>query len=617
VTDADAIPPRNDGWGRKVHDVAILVVAGSCTSALYFVLHTSWLLTGGGGFAGVSRDFIWMSPLGYLAVYVIFAFPIMVASPFLSRGRVLYAASLLLATLFVFDLLLPVTEIARPAAAVLGLGLGTVVARRVTAAPERALAVLRRAAISIVLVLGVSAVGLATAQWLGHRRGASQVGKAAADAPNVLFIIWDTVRASELSAYGYDKPTTPFLAQLAGQGAFFNAAIATAPWTLPSHASIFTGHYPQRLSTDLKVKFDGREATIAETFRKAGYSTVGVAANTFYTSWESGLNRGFTDYRDYRRNLQQVLRASLFGQSRFVTDLIEANSSTELKKAFSPPLLLTLPKPARVDMMRGHEVTDYFLGWERQRNQGRPFFAFLNYIDGHRPFDPPADLRQQFVVSKKRNPQELYDAEIAFLDRELQRLLGELEKRGQLKNTLVILTADHGEHFGERNLQGHGNSVYAPVVHVPLVMRFDNHITPGTTVTTPVSLRDLGATMLDLAGINATFPGVSLARYWTAASDSGSAAVALLGRVQMKDPSIPAAENGEVGIFADKWHLVRYGLRPIEELFAYRDDHAELTNVLGTDSAKGVADSLRTILKAAFMDDRPGRNKAKAAAATQ
>ncbi len=605
------------GWGPKVRAFATLIVAATLMSAAAFGLRAAWLLTGGGGFAGVSRDFVWMSPLGYLALYVLLAIPVALVALLVSTQRMLYLATLLFAAFFVFDALLPFTEIARPAAAVLAIGLGTVLARWIGANPERGLRTFRRMSATCAVLIAIGAAAMAGAQWLGHRRGARQTGAAAAGAPNVLLIIWDTVRASELSAYGYDRPTTPFLTPLAGTGALFDAAIATAPWTLPSLASMFTGRYPQRLSTDLRARLDGREPTVAEIFRKAGYSTVGIAANTFYTSWESGLNRGFTDYRDYRRDLQQAMRASLFGQSRFVTDLFEARTSAELKKAFSPPMLLTLPKPARVDMMRGTEVTDRFLRWERQRPQSRPYFAFLNYIDGHRPFDPPADLRDRFVTSRKRNPKELYDAEIAHLDRELQRLISELDKRGQLGNTLVILTADHGEHFGERNLQGHGNSVYAPAVHVPLVMRFDGRIVPGTRVFPAVSLRDLGATMLELAGIRSAFPGSSLTRYWTTASDSGSAAIALLGRVQSKDPSIPSVENAEVGVFSDRWHLVRYGLRPMEELFEYRSDPLEAHDVQGSAAASVATDSLRQLLKAAFLEDRPGRRQAQSASASR
>jgi len=125
--------------------------------------------------------------------------------------------------------------------------------------------------------------------------------------PNVLLIVLDTVRAKSLGLYGYGRPTTPRLERLARYGTVFKSAFSTAPWTLASHATMFTGRYPHELSTGFLSPLDTTYLTLAELFTSEGYQTAGFAANTFYASQEFGLSRGFTHYEDYRVSGRQVL----------------------------------------------------------------------------------------------------------------------------------------------------------------------------------------------------------------------------------------------------------------------------------------------------------------------
>lgn len=581
--------------------IVALAIGLAMLSTLAFCVRVVYLLTLGGGFAGLSRDVFWMSPLSYLVLYGLVSVPLVVAGWWLRPDRAFRIAVFVLVAAGFFDLMIPFSALASLAVFLLALGVGAVAARRITPPMARTLLM---AGIPIAGVLVIASSVMVWRTWSTSRsdRGPAT---AAAGAPNVLLIIWDTVRAQQLSLYGYNRETTPGLTAVASQGATFDAAVATAPWTLASHATMFTGRYPQYLDVGVYEKFSRPYPTLAEIFRGAGYRTVGVSANLFFASWESGLERGFADWYDYRRDTRQLLRSSMFGQTRLFGYLITSRSWGELMRRLKLPALFFMPRPTRLDERDARDITSTFLRWRDQKRDTKPWFAFLNYIDAHRPYRPPPGKRTKFA--KQPTLVDVYDGEINFIDEQVTRLLADLEKRGDLKNTLVIITSDHGEHFGERGLQEHSNSVYSQTVHVPLVLRFDGHIPAGVRVSPAVSLRDLGATMLQYAGVTPRqpFPGVSLARYWTDAPDSGSVPVAQLGVVSSKDLAVPDSERMEVAVLDDAWHLVRYGPRPLEELFAYRTDPTERTSVLGADAARGVPERLRETLRKALAEDRP------------
>ena len=118
----------------------------------------------------------------------------------------------------------------------------------------------------------------------------------------------DTVRAGNLSLYGYLRPTTPRLEQFAKTGVRFDRAIAAAPWTLPSHAAMFTGRFPHEISADFRAPLDSARLTLAEAMRARGYMTAGFVANTYYCNAENGLGRGFAHYEDYPISASEFAR---------------------------------------------------------------------------------------------------------------------------------------------------------------------------------------------------------------------------------------------------------------------------------------------------------------------
>lgn len=271
--------------------------------------------------------------------------------------------------------------------------------------------------------------------------------------PNVVLIVLDTLRADRLGCYGYPLATTPNLDRLAAQATRYAAAYTTAPWTLPSHASLFTGLYPLEHGAERALDRDGlpRELpltdsafTIAEALREAGYETAGFVANNGYLDPHFNLQQGFDLWNVARR-------------------------------------------------YSGRLNQDVFAWLERPR--GRPFFLFLNYMDMHRPYNsrprpgflprPVGQDSQQIIeelypavlTGQGADPARLqqlvdqYDTAVANLDEQLGRLFARLDELGLRGRTLLVVTSDHGEYLGEHDLLAHSKDVYEEALRVPLIVQ--------------------------------------------------------------------------------------------------------------------------------------------------
>ena len=307
----------------------------------------------------------------------------------------------------------------------------------------------------------------------------------------------DTVGADHLGLYGYARPTSPTLDELAHKGIRFENARATSSWTLPSHASMFTGRWPHELSAGWLTPLDGAKMTLAEYLSARGYATAGFVANYTYCAFDSGLARGFRVYRDFIFPRLTALHAAalvdrlvdgLRPVERFLQDQFDVN-------LFSPAIenLLWLFKD---DRKASTDVNTELLDWLSSRPQPeRPFFAFVNYFDAHVPYrirpaaihrfseQPPdhaeSNLIQDWIALSDRGPssrqiavaRDAYDNCVADLDEQIGQLWDDLEDRGVLEKTWVIIVADHGESFGEQpGIFRHGTSLYRAQVHVPLLI---------------------------------------------------------------------------------------------------------------------------------------------------
>ena len=380
--------------------------------------------------------------------------------------------------------------------------------------------------VSFSLAAFVGLVGVLFSVNAGREKlGERWMPRASPGAPNVLLIVLDTVRAESLSLYGYNRPTSPHLAEFARRGVRFDHARTAAAWTLPAHASMFTGRWPYELSARPDRPLDATYPTLAEFLRDHGYATAGFAANTYFCSLWYGLGRGFLHYEDVALTSLEIFRSSLMG--RYLARKVSPYNRSRPTAYFERKDAVTINR----------EVVD----WLSSRPKDRPFFAFLNYYDAHDPYLTPnraprhfgltptwsqdfATLRDWLKVDKRTLPartielaRDCYDDCIAYLDDQLGRLFSELDSNGLLDNTVVIITADHGELLGEHGDFGHGQSLYRQVVNVPLVIVAPRRAPTGGFVATQVSLRNLPATVVDLLGLaqDSPFPGHSLARHWS------------------------------------------------------------------------------------------------------
>jgi len=343
----------------------------------------------------------------------------------------------------------------------------------------------------------------------------------ATERPNVLFIVLDTTRADRLGVYGHDRPTTPFLDQWSKGALVFEDCQSVAGTTVPAHASMFTGLLPStHLNDNLHPTLAEKHTTLAELLKKDGYQSFLFSANPFISA-ESGFGQGFELVQhpwsdEYRAKAVAIIRSKID----------PADKSSELPRKF---------RRGRVGEWAikacGEVAQDALVAWLDKRDKERPYFAFINYMEAHRPLLPPRSYRNKMMSAKQvaqsyridvswdrmweyvfglaeyspRSREVIsltYDAAVAELDEHLRLLLTTLKDRGDLKNTVIVITADHGEHLGEHHFLDHQYSLYQPLLKVPMILWYPKSVQPGRN-TDPVSNIDVFPTILELVGIDA------------------------------------------------------------------------------------------------------------------
>lgn len=536
-------------------------------------------------FTWTSRDILWMSPVANILLLMGPAIVTALLVALWPHGRVWRVSVALLAALAAVSALLAIRGLHTMAVLLLGLGVA-VQLTRAEWTPRRLLS----GTMAAIAGIGVAAL----LSVIGRDRAPTDV-TASPGAPNVLVLILDTVRAASTSLHGYARPTTPNIDQLAAQGAMFELAIAPSSWTLPSHAAMFTGLHASRLSATWRRPLDDTQPVVAEIFREHGYATGAFVGNPFYTHHESGLGRGFDVLRDFRRSKGQLFWSTPLTQTAFVNDIVWGRSLASLGNALRS-FDLEVPSEPKSDRRRAGEIIDEFLRWRDGTGQ-RPFFAFLNLYDAHDPYEPPQHVRTRFSASPGK--QDLYDAGIAYMDDEIARLVSELERRGIMDETLIVITSDHGEQWGEHGLHNHGNSLYLPAVHVPLVMRLPPRIAAGTRVRQAASLTDLAATLLDAAGVTgATIPGQSLLRSCCGTKEPYDQLV--VTETEQLDPSArsisPAHRGPLASLVWDSLQYVRNGDSSYD-LFDVRHDYGQVHDLLQDSASCGIAVRLDSLLR--------------------
>lgn len=328
--------------------------------------------------------------------------------------------------------------------------------------------------------------------------------------PHVLLITVDTLRADHLSCYGYRLPTSPVMDRLAEGGVLFEDCSVQWPKTWPSIASFLAGSYPRSTGVRAEQRTMAPSLRVlAEVFQGAGYATAGVVSN-FNLSRQFGYDQGF---------------------SWFVESWAEGWSEVAGNEAFRNT-------PGKVkEFTNATLVTDQGLEWLDRHPSDQPFFLWLHYMDPHGPYVPPAQYsalfegdhptqeipprlippyqRQQSddaLITDLAHYKAQYDREIRYLDDELGRLFEGLRERGQWQNTLVVLTADHGESLDEHSyVLEHGGVPYQPTARIPLLFHWEG-VLPTKRLAAPVGLVDASKTILELVGlpVPGRFEGLSL-----------------------------------------------------------------------------------------------------------
>lgn len=328
-------------------------------------------------------------------------------------------------------------------------------------------------------------------------------GCAGAGRPNVLFIVLDTARADRVLTTDSRGPRTPRLEALARDATVYTGAWSPAPWTVPAHASLFTGRYPSAHGTDCgALALPDGETTLAEILRDAGWRTVGYTANPWLGktyNFQQGFDTWVETWRDVRDGDPDT--GATYNNERIIR----------------------------------------FLRWRQDDAQARkqPFFLFANYFEPHLPYHPPeperaarlragADPARVARLSRLGHPEEmrfilgrsdltrddldllsdLYDGEIAYVDRRVGEVIDTLRELDLLDHTILAIVGDHGENLGEHGMLDHKLSVDATLLRVPLLVRYPPRLPAGARVGAAVQTHDLFPTILRLAGIETLPPGV-------------------------------------------------------------------------------------------------------------
>lgn len=349
---------------------------------------------------------------------------------------------------------------------------------------------------------------------------------------NIVFITLDTVRADHLHCYGNAKIKTPTIDALAKSGVLFEKAVAQAPLTLPSHASMFTGTYPyvHHVRDTGGFVLHPSSITMAHILQKHGWNTAAFVSSSVLMK-AVGFNQGFSSYDDQMRDHQ-----------------------------------------GRDSAMRSaSDTVDHALAWlnSRPEQPAHPFFVWLHFYDAHQPYVlPPVEFQRQY----RSDP---YDAEIAYMDQQVGRFLDAVKKKSPPQRTLIVLLSDHGESLGDHGEYQHGIFLYDSTIHIAWVMAGPG-IPAGVRVEQQARTIDLLPTILDLLGGKASraVQGTTLVPAF-----SGKPVATEYSYEETMYPKFVMNWSSLFGIHTPDWMYVR---APKPELYDLKRDPGELHNVIDT-----------------------------------
>ncbi|NEP15513.1 MAG: sulfatase-like hydrolase/transferase [Leptolyngbya sp. SIO4C1] len=452
--------------------------------------------------------------------------------------------------------------------------------------------------------------------------------------PDIIFLVLDTQRADRLSCYGYDQLTSPHIDAFAAGSTLFRNAIAPAQWTIPSHASMFTGLYPsQHQMLQSYSVMPPHVQTLAERLLAGGYYTAAFCNNPLVGVINNGLRRGFHSFLNYSglmssRPNQAGASPSFLDRYRQLFKRLVAGILNRVQDAFArsdwllslsfTPLMVPLWQTALSFKGNTRKSLEDAAKLHLQR-QGvapdQPVFTFINLMGVHMPYHPPREQIEKFAphVLQDRDAQSylrrfnsdvygwlaplmgsldeqqkatldgMYDAEVAAQDAQVGAFLDKLQQAGRLDNTVVIICADHGEHLGEKQLIGHSLSIYNELIQVPLIIHdSQNRLVRETVREDVVSTRCLFHTVLSLAGLATEAEAeLSLEQVGTTASDSVFAEAVtpqnVLNLIQRRQPELVrsrACDQARRAVWLGHHKLIETGNASLE-LYDVAEDPQE------------------------------------------
>ena len=577
------------------------LLTGLVEGVLLFVFQHAGLLKGQITYLGSSWEVMWITPIFDLLFFLFVGLVLALFAQFVPQ---VFAKRI---SLFAFCFLLVFAWIEiylsgrlNPAAtALLGAGIAYQVSLLLYEREKRFNPFVQKTIKGFVGITVLLLIVIQGGFWLQERMAVSKLPAAKESTPNVLFIVVDTLRADHMSLQGYDRETDPTMKRLASEGVMFENAYAASSWTLTTHASLFTGRWPYEHKADGGRVLDDTYPTIAEALSARGYRTGAFNGNFETVKRQWGFARGFVHFEDYYQSISNMAVSSVYGR------ILEYYA-----------LHKVLNMEFKFDRRWAPEINQSALQWIDQ-DTNRPFFVFINYFDVHAPYVSPdrakfsqfenpgglvntdwttADIYNPKTPEQIQSEIDAYDGGIYYTDQQIDLLLKELDQRGVLDNTIVVVTSDHGELFGEHGLWEHHNSLYKPVIHVPMIIWYPKSVPQNVRISTPVSNTYLPETFLDLLGEpdQTEFPAFSLARLWR---DPASAAnfpdpIAEMAQSSWVNPNHLSISGDMFSVISPEWQYIEHS-KLGGELYNLADDPDQLNNVAAESENATVLDDLR------------------------
>lgn len=345
--------------------------------------------------------------------------------------------------------------------------------------------------------------------------------------PHIVLIIMDSVAARRCSLYGHSRETTPGLARLAAEAMVYEHCFASSTWTLPSHVSLFSGLYPSwHGCTTGNLLYPGNYYPLPEILRSLGYHTVGISSN-YLISRAAHFDHGFVEFHEmdtlFNENrywrMRQEIKQEKENISGTLQEIFLIFHKSWNKNYYSYPFLHLTDRIYR--KFRGDVINKCYYASRRSvhiakkvfhRHRDQRIFLFFNFMQAHTNYNPPPGFRHLLARHAGEAPENelLYEQEIAFLDHLIYDFYHFLKEQGLAEETLFIVTADHGEGFGEHVCTGHVFCVYNEIIHIPLLVKFPAAVSLTGTSPRLTQLHDVFATVLETVGAPLPVPESSV-----------------------------------------------------------------------------------------------------------